>query len=96
MNPTQPTAQQQKVLERIRAQRERLRARRAERNAADAQDADRVPPNAPLAARALAFVRLHPVATAVTVGMAVVAGPARLVRWAGVLIPVVVRLRRGR
>ena len=28
-------------------------------------------------------------------GVAVMAGPARLIRWAGMVMPLVVRLRRG-
>lgn len=86
-----PTPQQQKVLDRILVQRERLRARRAPGAGAEV----RVEPDAPLAARLVAFARLHPVAVAAVVGAAVLAGPQRLVRWATLVMPLVMRMRRG-
>lgn len=92
-----PTPQQQKVLDRILVQRERLRARRAALRQARAVAASaqvRVEPDAPLAARLLAFARLHPVAVAVVAGAAVLAGPQRLVRWATLVMPLVMRMRR--
>ena len=48
-----------------------------------------------LAARLVAFARLHPVAVAAVVGAAVLAGPQRLVRWATLVMPLVMRMRRG-
>ena len=91
-----PTAPQQRVLERIAVQRERLRARRAARMQSQAlaevsagDDAD-----APLLARAIAFTRQHPAAVAALAGVAIAAGPRRLIRWAGVVLPLVMRLRR--
>ncbi|POR09238.1 hypothetical protein HND92_09000 [Diaphorobacter sp. JS3050] len=93
-----PTPQQQKVLDRILVQRERLRARRAALRQARAVAAGaevRVEPDAPLAARLVAFARLHPVAVAAVVGAAVLAGPQRLVRWATLVMPLVMRMRRG-
>ncbi|MBT9513338.1 MAG: hypothetical protein IV104_13415 [Acidovorax sp.] len=94
-----PTAAQQRILDRIALQRERLRARRvasaqalvlAENNRAaaggGAEDS--------LAWRAAGFAREHPWAVAAMAGAAVVAGPRRLIRWAGVLLPMLLRLRR--
>lgn len=92
-----PTPAQQKVLDRILVQRERLRARRAAFRQARAIAATRegVEPAAPLAVRLLAFARLHPVAVAAVVGAAALAGPGRMIRWAGVLMPLILRMRRG-
>lgn len=90
------TAAQQQVLDRIAVQRERLRARRAARlqsqalaAVAGAEDAD-----VPLLTRAAAFVRQHPAAVAALAGVAIATGPRRLIRWAGVVLPLVMRLRR--
>ena len=90
MNPAGPTPEQQKVLDRIAAQRERVRAYRADWQAR-AAGPDCVDPNAPLAARLLAFARLHPLVTIIAVGAA--AGPRRLLRWAAVLAPLLSRMR---
>lgn len=94
--PVHATQAQQRVLERIAVQRERLRARRAARIQSQAlaevsagDDAD-----APLLARAIAFTRQHPAAVAALAGVAIAAGPRRLIRWAGVVLPLVMRLRR--
>jgi len=91
--------EQQKVLNRILVQRERLKARRTayrqSRAVMASEGAGRVEPGAPVAMRMLAFARLHPLVTAAAVGVAVMAGPARLIRWAGMVMPLVVRLRRG-
>ena len=46
------------------------------------------------ALRAAGFAREHPMAVAAIAGVAVVAGPRRLIRWAGVLLPMLLRLRR--
>jgi len=98
-NPPLPTPQQQQVLDRIRAQRERLRARRnarlQARAAAATQGRGRVDPEAPLLARLVSFARLHPVAVAAALGAAALAGPSRVMRWAGVLLPAILRMRRG-
>lgn len=91
-----PTAQQQRILDRIALQRERLRARRAARAQALAQSQHAAAGGAEdsLAVRAAGFAREHPLAVAAMAGVAVVAGPRRLIRWAGVLLPMVLRLRR--
>lgn len=91
------TPEQQRIVERIAVQRERLRARRAAR----AQSLALAERNPGLAAvdesfmlRAAGFARQHPVAVAAMAGVALLAGPRRLVRWAGVLLPMLIRLRR--
>lgn len=89
-----PTAAQQKVLDRIALQRERLRARRAARAQAMALAQRDVGADESLALRAAGFARQHPLAVAAMAGVALVAGPRRLVRWAGVVLPLVMRLRR--
>ncbi|MCZ2104712.1 MAG: hypothetical protein LC137_10050 [Burkholderiales bacterium] len=83
----QPTPAQQALLERIAAQRERLRAAR---HAAP----DGIDPQAPLPARLAAFTRLHPLSTAVALGAVALAGPRRLVQWAGVVLPFLLRVYR--
>jgi hypothetical protein len=92
------TAQQQRILDRIALQRERLRARRAARAQAQALAESRRAasggPEDSLALRAAGFAREHPLAVAAIAGVAVVAGPRRLIRWAGVLLPMLLRLRR--
>ena len=92
-----PTAAQQRVLERIAAQRSRVKARRAahvqslalaqERRAAGGGDDS-------LVGRAAGFVREHPLAVAALAGAGLVVGPRRLVHWVGVLLPLLVRLKR--
>ena len=91
-----PTAQQQRILDRIALQRERLRARRAARAQAltESQRAAAGGAEDSLALRAAGFAREHPLAVAAIAGVAVVAGPRRLIRWAGVLLPMLLRLRR--
>jgi hypothetical protein len=91
------TPEQQRVVERIAVQRERLRARRVAR----AQSLALAERNPGLAAidesvvlRAAGFARQHPIAVAVMAGVALLAGPRRLVRWTGVLLPMLMRLRR--
>ena len=89
--------EQQKIVDRIAVQRERLRARRAAR----AQSLALAERNPGLAAidesfvlRAAGFARQHPIAVAAMAGVALLAGPRRLVRWTGVLLPMLMRLRR--
>lgn len=91
----EPTAEQQRVLDRIAKQRERIRARRIARaqSVALAQSAQQASSEEPFALRAAAFAKQHPAAVAALVGVALVAGPRRLVRWAGVAMPLVARLR---
>ena len=90
----QPTAEQQRVLDRIALQRERIRARRKARaqSLALAQSAQQASADEPFALRAAAFARQHPVAVAALAGAALVAGPRRMVRWASAAMPVFTRL----
>ncbi|MDZ7863698.1 hypothetical protein [Acidovorax sp.] len=89
------TAEQQRVLDRIAKQRERIRARRLARaqSLALAQSAQQASPDEPFAVRAAAFAKQHPVAVAALAGVALVAGPRRLVRWVGLAMPLITRLR---
>ncbi len=94
-----PTAAQQLVLNRIAAQRERLRARRAahaqsQALAAQQRAGELGSADDPLLLRAAAFARAHPLAVAALAGAGLVAGPRRLLRWAGVLLPMLIRLKR--
>lgn len=52
-------------------------------------------PGDPLIARFVSFARLHPLAVAAVLGVAALAGPGRVVRWAGVVLPAILRMRRG-
>lgn len=95
-NKSMPDKQQ--VLERIEAQRVRLRERHVRRIEAVAmtRDAKRVAglgPDAPLASRVAVFARLHPVVFALAAGVAVVIGPRKLLRWTGVVLPFVMKMR---
>jgi len=97
-----PTVEQQHVLDRIELQRERLRARRVARAQAHAHAhalAEQAGgpsggADASLALRAAGFAREHPLAVAAMAGVALVAGPSRLIRWAGIVLPMLMRLRR--
>ena len=95
------TQEQQLVLKRIAKQRARLQARSAARAQAltlqqQAKGAEQVSPDAPLAERAIAFVRLHPIATAVA-GVALMAlGPRKLMRWGTIAWPWVMKLQQQR
>lgn len=84
-----PTPQQQALLERIAAQRERLLRRHAAPAKPDGMD-----PGDPLAIRLYTFARLHPLLTAGVLGAVALAGPARLGRWIGVLAPLLLQARR--
>lgn len=91
-----PTEAQQRVIERIAAQRERLDARRAQRarqkallHAPTSTSAD-----APLVMRTVALARQYPVVLVAVAAVALVAaGPKRVIRWLGVALPLIVRLR---
>ena len=90
-----PSVAQQLVLDRIAAQRERLSARRAQRLATRAQaDGGQAPgADTPLVQRLMWFTREHPVVVAAVAGVALMAGPRRLVRWFGVALPLILKLR---
>lgn len=94
----QPTEAQQRVIERIAVQRERLDARRAQRAHQKAElqmhQSSSKNAGAPLLLRAVALGRQYPVVLAALAGVALVAaGPKRVIRWVGVALPLVVRLR---
>ena len=85
------------VLKRIEAQRDRLHARALAMHQARALKAaasDRIDADAPLAVRLLSFARLHPVAVAGVLGVALAAGPSKLIRLAGIILPIVMRMRK--
>lgn len=85
------------VLLRIATQRERLLARRSARAQAlalQSQHAAHMPTSGALAERLVAFARLHPAAVAVAAVAAVAVGPRRLIRWSGILLPLVAKFRR--
>lgn len=90
-----PTPQQQQVLDRIHAQRERLRGRRQAQRQARAAMHGRVDPHDPLLMRLLTFARLHPLAVAAAAAVAALAGPKRVMRLAGFVLPALLRMRRG-
>jgi hypothetical protein len=91
------TDAQQRVIDRISAQRERLRARRSARAQSQALAQRRTAVNdmdESLAVRTIAFAKDHPLALAAIAGMGLLAGPRRLVRWAGVVLPLVMKFKR--
>ena len=93
-----PTPAEQVVIDRITAQRIRLyerRARRAQQRAL-LRAKQGLPPDASTALRAVVFAKQHPLALAAVAGVAAVAGPKRLMRWAGVVLPLLLRLRAPR
>lgn len=88
---------QRVVLERIAAQRERITARRHARAQTLALRSGRVttmPTTGPLAERLVAFARLHPMAVAAAAGVGLMLGPRRMIRWAGVALPLIAKFRR--
>lgn len=91
-----PTPEQQVVLLRISAQRERIQARRLAhaQAASSANVGSGGTGDESLLLRCVAFAKQHPAAVVGLVGAAMALGPSRLVRWAGVALPWVLRLRR--
>ena len=91
------TAEQQAVLARIAAQRERITARRSARAQTlelRSSHGPAVPTSGPLAERVIAFARLHPMAVAAAAGVTLMLGPRRVLRWATVALPLIARFRR--
>ena len=90
-----PTDKEQVVLKRITEQRERLLEQSAMRvqQRALLRARQGLPPNASAAVRALEFAKQHPLALVAVAGAAMVAGPKRLIHWAGVALPLLLRLR---
>ncbi|MBF5006695.1 hypothetical protein ISG32_20820 [Diaphorobacter sp. NR2-3-3-1] len=99
MNASLASPEQLAVLKRIDAQRDRIHARQLamqQARALKADNADRVDAEAPLPMRLLAFAKLHPIAVAVAVGAALIAGPAKLMRIGGIVLPIVMKMRSGK
>ncbi|WP_027013758.1 hypothetical protein [Comamonas composti] len=90
----EPTLAQQKVLNRIALQRERLAARASARAQAKAlsKSAAQVSADAPLMERITTFARLHPMAVALAGGAALIVGPRKLIRVGTTVTPWVLRL----
>lgn len=86
-----PTPEQQAVLDRIAAQRQRLRARHEARQQARAQAAAQMPEGGSGVLQALLYLRQHPLAAAAGVAAVLVIGPRRCLRWAGVALPWLLR-----
>lgn len=86
------------ILARIDSQRDRLRARSAAlRQAAALQQAHPVARDTgygPLVERVIAFGREHPVACAAALGLSLVLGPRKLMRFAAFALPLAMKLRR--
>ena len=84
------------MLDRIHAQRERLvKRRQAMRQARAAAATQGGGSPDPLLTRLLTFARLHPLALGAVAGIAALAGPNRVLRWVGVVLPAIARMRRG-
>lgn len=91
------TAEQKLVLARIAKQRARIKARTAAKAQALAlrkTAASQVDAYAPLPERLMAFVRLHPVATAAAGGLLMVLGPRKLIRWGSAALPWILKLQQ--
>lgn len=91
-----PSDEQQKVIDRIAAQRERLRVRRTERVhrlALLRKEQAVLRSETPLWLRTAVVARRYPVGVALLAGVALLVGPKRLVRWAGVGLPLYMRMR---
>ena len=56
--------------------------------------ADTVPADAPLMERLVVFAKLHPIATAAVAGLAVMVGPRKLMRYGGLALPLISKLKR--
>jgi len=99
--PLPATPEQQAILQRIVAQRERLKAHRAALQQLRKTADDKQPStgethtaiSGPLLMRLMAFARLHPLFTATVVAAAVAAGPHRLGRFGNAVLPWLGRLR---
>ena len=90
------TPAQQKILHRIAAQRERIQARQqayAQANSAAEAGAAGIGDDS-LVLRCVAFAKQHPAAVVALAGAAMALGPSRLVRWASVALPWILRFRR--
>lgn len=84
------------VLKRIAMQRDRLAAAKQAKAQAQSLRAlpETVPADAPLSERLVVFARLHPVATAAVAGLALMIGPRKLLRFGGMALPLLAKLKR--
>lgn len=90
-----PTEAQQRVIDRIAEQRERLSARRAQRARQKAVLHAQARPSESMSLllRAATLSKQYPAAVAALAGLALVAaGPKRASRWIGVALPLLMRL----
>ena len=91
-----PTPEQQRVLDRIAQQRERIRARQTAgaKSAALAPSQSQITSaSTPLATRAVTLAVRHPWFAVAMAVAALVAGPRRLVRWVDIAMPVFTQLQ---
>lgn len=89
----EPTLAQQRILDRIAAQRERLRAQCAADARTRSEGQAGAFPLAPLLSQALVQAGQHPMVVVAVLGLALAAGPKRLWRWGGVLLPLLIKMR---
>ncbi|WP_284335487.1 hypothetical protein [Comamonas sp. NoAH] len=84
------------VLKRIAQQRDRLTAAKQAQLQAKALRAQpaAVSADAPFAERLATFVKLHPVASAAVAGLALMIGPRKLMRYGGLALPLLQKMRR--
>ncbi|MDD2610870.1 MAG: hypothetical protein PHX60_14515 [Giesbergeria sp.] len=93
-----PTPEQQRLLDRMQAQRQRLLVWQAQQSHFPRRSMGSASNPAALLSSALLgrlawFARRHPLAVLAGVGVAWAAGPKRLAQWAGVLLPLLLRPR---
>ena len=90
------TAEERAVLKRIAMQRDRMAAAKQAQAQAKSLRAqvDAVPADAPLTERLVVFAKLHPVATAAVAGLALMIGPRKLLRYGGIALPLLAKLKR--
>jgi hypothetical protein len=94
--PAGPLTQQQKIVARITAQRERVRARRSAYKQSKALQAGQTETTQDdsLVLKAVAFAKQHPAALVALVGAGLALGPSRVMRWATIALPWVLKMRR--
>lgn len=91
----QPTAQQQAVIDRITAQRLRWYVRHmAKKRVVDASISKNIPRY--WLTQATVWVRAHPAAAAAAIGAVLAAGPRRVLRWSGIVLPILMRYMKTR
>ena len=90
-----PSDEQQKVIDRIAAQRERLRVRRTERahRWVMLRQEKAVVSQTPFWLRTAVVARRYPLGMSLLAGAVLLIGPKRVVRWAGIGLPLYMRMR---